>query len=162
MQYERLQWPDLQPTTDTPFTNPADYKILFNDWPYALDPDIKHLVVWTKFTIEDHPETGELSQKAETLIEDFVARTFCLPNEEERGRNASLANEGVMKREDLIWFKNWARLRSVHALGMRCKVSTEFWLIRTEHFHIMLYKASEDFLQRITHGDKPMSERLSG
>lgn len=49
---ERLHWSSPPvPSDSPPFTNPADYKILFNDWPYGIDPQIIHLVVWTKFEL---------------------------------------------------------------------------------------------------------------
>ena len=111
------------------FTNPADYRILYNDWPYGIDPDIIHLVVWTKFVLEDDPETGFLTKDHHDIIENFVQRTFC-------------GQDGI-NRAELIWFKNWKSLKSVHAL---------------EHFHVMLYRAPQEFLSRITNNDKPMSE----
>lgn len=60
-----------------PFEYPEDYKILFNDWPYGIDPRIVHLVVWTKFELEDDPATGDLTDRARGQIEAFVTRTFC-------------------------------------------------------------------------------------
>lgn len=65
---ERLQWTDLQPSTSPPFTNPSDYTILCNDWPYGVDERIVHLVVWTKFELAPEPITaakphGDLTPK---------------------------------------------------------------------------------------------------
>lgn len=128
IQQERLHWESISPSGSVPFTNPTDYKILYNDWPYGIDPDITHLVIWTKFLLEDDPETDFLTDEYHKLIEDFVTRTFCI-------------KEGI-SRDNLIWFKNWRSIKSVHAL---------------EHFHVMLYKAPESFLQAITNNDKPMS-----
>lgn len=45
----------------------------------------------------------------------------------------------------MTWFKNWAALKSVHAL---------------EHFHVMLYDPSPVFVERITEGDVPMSRKV--
>ncbi|KAK5945250.1 hypothetical protein PMZ80_002454 [Knufia obscura] len=132
VQQERLCWNSISPSSEPLFTNPADYKILYNDWPYGIDHDISHLVVWTKFLLDDDPETGFLTAEHHKLIEDFVQRTFC-------------TGDGI-NRENLIWFKNWKSLKSVHAL---------------EHFHVMLYRASPEFLKSITNGDKPMSETIS-
>lgn len=129
VQQERLHWDSISPTAGQPFTNPADYKILYNDWPYGIDPDITHLVVWTKFLLEDDPETGSLTPESHQMIDDFVIKTFC--------------TEDGISRDKLIWFKNWKSLKSVHAL---------------EHFHVMLYQASPDFLGRITDNDVPMSQ----
>lgn len=128
IQQKRLYWESTSPSRSLPFTDATEYKILYNDWPYGLDRDITHLVVWTKFLLEDDPATGFLTTEYHSLIEDFVARTFC-------------TQDGI-SRDKLIWFKNWGSIKSVHAL---------------EHFHVMLYKAPTTFLQRITNNDKPMS-----
>ena len=53
-----------------------DYKILYNDWPYGVETDIVHLVVWTKFELEDDPATDDLTSRARKEIDDFVGRTF--------------------------------------------------------------------------------------
>jgi hypothetical protein len=122
VQHERLHWSSDAPSGNPPFTDPSDYKILFNDWPYGIDTDVVHLVVWTKFHLEDDPATDDLTPKARAEIEAFVDRTFWV-----------------------ICFKNWRSLKSVHAL---------------EHFHVMLYQAETEFLEKITNGDRPMSEKL--
>jgi hypothetical protein len=148
VQTERLHWENATPSGDQPFTNPSDYKILYNDWPYSVEASIKHLVVWTKFLLEDDEETDNLTPRAREEIEDFVSRTLC--------------GEDGVPRDQLIWFKNWRSLKSVHALGMlplRAGVSFETDFL--EHFHIMLYKTSEEFLDRITQRDRPMSVVLS-
>lgn len=132
VQNERLRWDSISPSGQPPFVNPADFKVLYNDWPYGIDPDITHLVVWTKFLLEDDPETGFLTDEYHDLIESFVKRTFCGP--------------GAVERDQLIWFKNWKSLKSVHAL---------------EHFHVMLHKAPGDFLTKVTNGDKPLSQTLN-
>ncbi len=131
IQHERLQWSSLQPSGQAPFENPTDYKILYNDWPYGIDLDIVHLVVWTKFELEDDVNTNDLSQESRAMIEEFVQTTFC-------------GNDGV-SRDSLIWFKNWKSLKSVHAL---------------EHFHVMLYKPDQEFLSRVTGGDVAISDKL--
>ena len=53
-----------------------DIKILYNDWPYGIDKKIVHLVIWTKFDLEDDPVTDDLTVQARRQIEDFVTRTF--------------------------------------------------------------------------------------
>jgi hypothetical protein len=79
---------------------PDDIKILYNDWPYGVDEKIVHLVVWTKFALEEIPGTDDLTPEARQGIEDFVERTFC----------------SKVPREHVIWFKNWQSLKSVHAV----------------------------------------------
>ena len=53
-----------------------DIKILYNDWPYGIDPKIVHLVVWTKFELEDDPATDDLTPNARRQIDEYVRRTF--------------------------------------------------------------------------------------
>lgn len=54
----------------------VDLKILYNDWPYGIDTKIIHLVVWTKFELEDDPVTGALTASMRQKIDDYVERTF--------------------------------------------------------------------------------------
>lgn len=54
-----------------------DLKILYNDWPYGVEKGIVHLVVWTKFALEDDPETGDMTAKSRQEIDDYVQKTFC-------------------------------------------------------------------------------------
>lgn len=129
VQRERLRWDLITPSGAAPFENADDYRILYNDWPYGIDPDITHLVVWVKFLLEDDPETGFLTTESHELVEDFVQRAFC-------GKDG-------LDRDKVIWFKNWKSLKSVHAL---------------EHFHVMVYQAPAAFLSKITGDDKPMCE----
>ena len=73
---ERLKWTDLQPS-GAPFSNPNDIKVLFNDWPYGVDGRIVHLVIWSKFELEDDPETELLTVEAKSQVDAFVEKTFC-------------------------------------------------------------------------------------
>ena len=54
-----------------------DIKILYNDWPYGIDKDIIHLVVWVKFPLEVDPTTDDLTPRAAAEIEAYIQRTFC-------------------------------------------------------------------------------------
>ncbi|PSR81689.1 hypothetical protein BD289DRAFT_372335 [Coniella lustricola] len=101
----RLQWTEADLATaaaavasknhdrSTLFACDDDYKILWNDWPYGIDRRIVHLVVWTKFELEDDAQT-------EDEIERFVQKTF-----------SSLVAE-----DKLIWFKNPPSLKSIHTV----------------------------------------------
>lgn len=71
---------------------------MYNDWPYGIDADIVHLVIWTKFELEDDPATGLSTPKSHQEIEEYVQRTF------------------APKMKDFVWFKNWKSLKSVHAV----------------------------------------------
>lgn len=126
---ERLHWPDLK-QRGAPFEYPEDIKILYNDWPYGVDDKIAHLVIWTKFDLEEDPVTSDLTIKARKEIDDFVNETF-------RSR---------VEPENVIWFKNWASLKSVHAV---------------EHFHVMLYDPDMAFVEEITNGDVPMVAKVA-
>lgn len=108
-----------------------DYIILYNDWPYGVDERIVHLVVWTKFELPADPasEIGDMAAHTRQMVDSFVDATFV--------RNCS--------RENVIWFKNWNSLKSIHAV---------------EHFHVMLYDPDVEFIRQITHGDRPLFEKL--
>ncbi|EON67335.1 hypothetical protein W97_06588 [Coniosporium apollinis CBS 100218] len=96
---QRLQWLDLTPNGG-PFVYPEDIKILHNDWPYGVDEKIVHLVIWTKFDLEDDPATDDLTPEAREQIDEYVNKTFCTRVNPDR----------------VIWFKNWRSLKSVHAV----------------------------------------------
>lgn len=67
---ERLHWRvPITPRSSRPFEYDDDFQILFNDWPYGIDEQIVHLVVWTKFQLGDGAETV-------AEIERFIERTF--------------------------------------------------------------------------------------
>lgn len=115
-----------------------DVCILANDFPYAVDPRIVHVVVWlrTPIPIEPVPEddkgsddnvftgpaalaaTTRLTARSRALIARYVAQTF------EQGLG--------MAPERVLWFKNWAALQSIPAM---------------EHFHVMLLAPPRDQLQ---------------
>jgi hypothetical protein len=71
----RLEWQSLTPS-GPPFSSPDDMKVLYNDWPYGIDPRIVHLVVWVKFDIEDDSTTGYLTPEANDQIQDYVDKMF--------------------------------------------------------------------------------------
>ncbi|KAI6981166.1 hypothetical protein KC318_g14611 [Hortaea werneckii] len=125
---ERLRWRDLKPK-GRPFEYLEDYKILHNDWPYGVDPRIVHLVVWTKFDLPSDPVTDDLTPQTRHLINSFVDQLFV--------RKCA--------RENVIWFKNWGSLKSIHAV---------------EHFHVMLFNPDKSFIDEITHGDVPLAEKI--
>ncbi len=115
-------------TNPIPFADPTDFKILYNDWPYGVTPDITHLVVWSKTPVTVKADTGEATAEAKELINAFVTKTFREP----------LAARG--KGEDtVLWFKNWTTLQSMRAV---------------EHFHVFLRNADADLLKQWTNGDQ--------
>ncbi|KAF4594694.1 N-acetylglucosamine-induced protein 1 [Ophiocordyceps camponoti-floridani] len=95
---ERLRWPPPVTPRGRPFEYPRDdVKVLLNDWPYGIDPRIVHLVVWTKFQLDEDPTSGQLTDSARAGIDAFVTDTFC----------------SRLPPDRIAWFKNWSALRSV-------------------------------------------------
>ncbi|KAK0119040.1 hypothetical protein ONS95_007904 [Cadophora gregata] len=94
---ERLDWTEPIVPDAKLFEKESDLKILWNDWPYGIDAKIVHLVVWTKFELEDDPKTDDLTDESRAMIEEFVERTF----------------RDVVGAENVIWFKNWRSLKSI-------------------------------------------------
>ena len=134
---ERLHWtplpgssPESGPVfahvSPVPFANQDDYKILRNDWPYGLTPDITHLVVWLKNRIHVNEHNGDLTAGSRERIEDFVQVVF----------TDRLARDGDGN-DRVLWFKNWTALQSVRGL---------------EHVHILIRNAPEDLLEEWTEG----------
>ncbi|KAF2469160.1 uncharacterized protein BDR25DRAFT_264366 [Lindgomyces ingoldianus] len=96
---ERLQWKTMAPK-GRPFEFEEDIKVLYNDWPYGVDEKIIHLVIWTKFDLEEAPNSDDLTPEARKGIEDYIQQTFC----------------SKAQPDHVIWFKNWRSLKSVHAV----------------------------------------------
>jgi hypothetical protein len=118
--------PPFQPVSSTPFADPSDYQVLLNDWPYATEPGITHMVVWSRTVIPLDPETGFMTPESKALVGEFVNRYF-------------VEKIGVGGEDRVLWFKNWAALQSVGAL---------------EHFHVLVRDVDDDMLQSWT-GERP-------
>lgn len=73
---QRLQWSLPITARGQPFEFGDDIKILRNDWPYGIDNRIVHLVVWTKFALEEDPATGDLTDEARAKIDAYVRNAF--------------------------------------------------------------------------------------
>jgi len=115
----RLPWgsPPFSYSSSIPFENPSDYRILLNDWPYGLTPDITHIVVWSKTPIATDSTRGDVTDESRRIIEDFVERAFV--------KRLGDANR-------VTWFKNWVSLQSVRAL---------------EHVHVLVKGATKEDLE---------------
>ncbi|KAF5018651.1 hypothetical protein F66182_9356 [Fusarium sp. NRRL 66182] len=96
----RLGWAAPVTARGAPFEFEDDYKVLCNDAPYGIDARIVHLVVWTKFDLQEDPATGDLADKARREIDDFVTKTF----------------RTHVPEEHVSWFRNWQGLQSVNAV----------------------------------------------
>lgn len=138
----RLKWdiPDSKASSNdpsgstsynpVPFADPADYKILRNDWPYGFAPGITHLVVWLRTPIQTQGDGGDLTEGSRALIEEFVDRTFVA-----RLAREATAGQDCDPKTQVLWFKNWGALQSVRAL---------------EHVHILVRDVPEGILREWT------------
>jgi hypothetical protein len=126
---QRLFWKPVEDETGAlrfdvrsavPFTNTDDYKILRNDWTYAFEPDVKHIVVWLKQRLPIDPD-GALNEEGGRQVREFVKREF---------RDKAGEKEEGSK---VIWFKNTTNLQSVRSL---------------EHVHVLVRDVDEDVLRR--------------
>ncbi|KAL4760009.1 GIG1 family protein [Aspergillus foveolatus] len=127
----RLGWqlPTEGPSFNNPipFADPADYKILRNDWPYGLAKGIAHLVVWSRTPIPVQDADGVITAESHALIENFVQRTFV---------DRLAREDGVKNPQDrVLWFKNYIALQSVRGL---------------EHVHILLRDVPDRFIYEWT------------
>lgn len=114
----RLPWvsPPFSYNSPIPFEDPSDYKVLLNDWPYGLTPDITHIVVWSKTPIATDSTRGDVTDESRKIIEEFVERKFA---------------KRLGDPSRVTWFKNWVSLQSVRAL---------------EHVHVLVKDATtEDY-----------------
>jgi hypothetical protein len=102
------------------FDHVDDYKIIRNDWTYAVTPGISHIVVWSKQSLPVDAE-GALTAEGRQIVLDFVDREF-------------RAKVGEVNAGDKVqWFKNTTNLQSVRAL---------------EHVHVLVRDVPEDVLKQ--------------
>lgn len=106
-----------------PFAHEDDFKILRNDWPYGLAPNVTHLCIWTKTPIAVDPSTGDVTAESRDVIEGFVRRTFSDPLD-------GVCGDGEGK-EHVLWFKNWVSLQSVRGV---------------DHIHVLLRDVSKSLI----------------
>lgn len=112
---EKLQWPTpVAPTNPKFLADPADVKILLNDFPYGVESNITHFVVWLRAKIPEEAN-GILSADVRARISEFVKLTF--------------QDYFGLEPDQVVWFKNWSALQSVTEL---------------EHFHVMVQNAPAD------------------
>ena len=144
---ERLKWhllPTSTPETGprfavqdpVPFANPADYKIMPNDWPYGMDDGITHLIVWLKVRLESEPARGDMTPRSRQQIDEFVQKTFT-----DRVSNLPGPKEKVM------WFKNWTSLQSVPGM---------------EHVHVLVRDVPQEIIDEWTGGERMLQRPLHG
>ena len=86
---QRLHWEYPIRPRGKPFECEDDIKIIWNDWPYGIDKRIVHLVVWTKFELEDDLATGDLTDAMRAATDAYVRQTFSGIPEDHVGRRGS-------------------------------------------------------------------------
>ena len=116
--------PPFSPALSRPFEDPSDFRVLLNDWPYGLDSNITHIIVWSRTPIATQFADGDMTSSGRSSIEAFVQRYFVdrLP-----GRS----------RDQVLWFRNYGELRSVGAI---------------EHFHVLVRDVDAHIVQAWTEG----------
>lgn len=138
---QRLGWKPLNDTGafrfDTKgsvaFEREEDYKIIKNDWTYAVTEGISHIVVWSKIALPVD-ERGALTGEGRGVVEEFVRREFRRAAGEGREGDGVEDGEGkVREGERVVWFKNTTVLQSVRAL---------------EHVHVLVRGVGDDVLKR--------------
>ncbi|KAF2018648.1 hypothetical protein BU24DRAFT_418167 [Aaosphaeria arxii CBS 175.79] len=125
---QRLFWEPLSTNgplrfplkSETPFDNPEDYKIIKNDWTYAVTEGIAHIVVWSKKPLPVDSE-GALTAEGWKIVVDFIDREF----------RQKVGEKAVG--EKVQWFKNTTNLQSVRSL---------------EHVHVLVKDADEQVLRQ--------------
>lgn len=110
---EKLHWTLPIVASDAVYLKHAsDVKVLLNDFPYGVEPNVMHFVVWLKVKIPEEAD-GVLSGAVKQRIAAYVKRTF--------------QDYFGLKSDQVVWFKNSSALRSVAEL---------------EHFHVMVQDAN--------------------
>ncbi len=114
--------PPFKPVSNVPFADLSDYRVLLNDWPYGMTPNLAHIVVWSRTPIETDGERGDMTPESRRVVTNFV-KTFFVRR---------LGPDGSDK---VLWFKNWVALQSVRAL---------------DHIHIIVRDVDQDILDEWT------------
>ncbi|ODV63071.1 Htc1p ASCRUDRAFT_126905 [Ascoidea rubescens DSM 1968] len=105
-----------------------DTLILPNHFPYNLEQNIKHLVVWSKILIksieEENEENDKPIEKNQTPINDNTTQ-FQIPGDISL-RNKSIIHKYIVKtfhkkhhikEENILWFRNFNHLQSIKTLS---------------------------------------------
>lgn len=105
---------------DTLFGDSRDVRILLNDFPYAMEKGLVHVVVWSRAAIPKEGQNGDITAESREKLAAFVKETFV---------------EGLgMDEESVLWFKNWAALQSIPLV---------------EHFHVLLRDPDVERLKKL-------------
>lgn len=83
------------------------------------------------------------------MISKFVRETFGVEMMKKKKKKSQKEKEGhrdgEAEEENVVWFLNWASLKSIHAV---------------EHFHVLLFEPDEEFVERVTGGDVALRDKV--
>lgn len=85
------------------------------------------------------------------MISKFVQETFGVEmKKKKKKKKGQKEKEGQRdaegdEEENVVWFLNWASLKSIHAV---------------EHFHVLLFEPDEEFVERVTGGDVALRDKV--
>lgn len=84
------------------------------------------------------------------MISKFVQETFGVEMTKKKNKKMQKDKEGQRdaegdEEENVVWFLNWASLKSIHAV---------------EHFHVLLFEPDEEFVERVTRGDVALRDKV--
>lgn len=87
------------------FSDPSTTTVIYNQFPYYFEPQVKHLCAWSKVYVPADPSSpcGDISPETRAKIDDYVYKTFIEPN--------------GLDKENVCWFKNWESLQSVKSIS---------------------------------------------
>ncbi|KAG5364889.1 N-acetylglucosamine-induced protein 1 [Yarrowia sp. E02] len=108
------------PYSEELFGDVRDVQILLNDFPYAMEKGLVHVVVWSRAKIPKEGENGDITAESRAKLEAFVNDKFV------KGLD--------MSSENVLWFKNWAALQSIPLV---------------EHFHVLLKNPDMEKLKKL-------------
>lgn len=118
-------YPSNEDKLHASFSKEELFKLLPNDFPYMFDPNIIHLLVWSKIRLpiylDDHTEVSmekhndvlpTMNPSMKAKIEAFLAKT--------------LKKQGLEPGTDYDWFINYTNLQSIKAIShihllIKCK-----------------------------------------
>lgn len=135
----RVGWTDPIVAAGKPFEKDEDLCVRWNDWGYGIEEKVVHLVVWTKFDLEEDPETGDLTDAARQEIEGWVDRVFCQGMKKDNVSSPMEAKSecillSLLMRDRLSGSKTGSHSRACMLLS----ISTSFCMTQTRNFWIVL------------------------
>ena len=104
-----------------PFAARSDYRILLNDWPYGVTPDIKHICVWLKTPLPKDSVKGALTDEGTDMVNTFIKNKIEQPL-------------GIEGQDKLQWFRNYTILQSIRSV---------------DHVHVLLRGVDEELLDAL-------------